>query len=52
MRGRRVLDRELDRRHTAVVLLAGPPVALLMGFAFLLTALSFTPGLFLIGAHR
>lgn len=47
-----MLDRPLDVRHTAVVLTIAPPVALLAGFLFLLGALSFTPGLFLIGSAR
>jgi hypothetical protein len=50
VRGRRVLDRRLDVRHTAVVLAVAPPVALLAGVLFVLAALSFTPALFLIGA--
>lgn len=46
-----MLDRRLDVRHTAVVLTVVPPVALLAGLLVLLAALSFTPGLFLIGGH-
>lgn len=47
-----MLDRPLDVRHTAIVVTVAPPVALLAGLLVLLAALSYAPGLFLIGASR